>query len=64
MKNRNIDLHDSIILITGAVGFIGANVVEKLLLSNRRVQIIGIDNMNDYYDVNLKQEQVTQNGHL
>lgn len=55
MKNRNIDLHDSIILITGAVGFIGANVVEKLLLSNRRVQIIGIDNMNDYYDVNLKQ---------
>lgn len=37
MKNRNTDLHDSIILITGAVEFIGANVVEKLLLSNRRV---------------------------
>jgi nucleoside-diphosphate-sugar epimerase len=41
-----------LILVTGAAGFIGANLCKVLL--NRNDTIIGIDNLNDYYDVNLK----------
>ena len=42
------------ILVTGAAGFIGANLVIRLLRQCRDVKIVGIDNMNDYYDVSLK----------
>lgn len=41
-----------IVLVTGAAGFIGSNVCKQLLSSD--VQVIGLDNLNDYYDVNLK----------
>ncbi|MDO4949711.1 MAG: GDP-mannose 4,6-dehydratase [Bacteroidales bacterium] len=41
------------ILVTGAAGFIGSNLV-KQLLGEKEVQIVGLDNMNDYYDVSLK----------
>ena len=41
-----------LILVTGAAGFIGANLCKVLL--NRHDTVIGIDNLNDYYDVNLK----------
>lgn len=44
-----------IILITGAAGFIGSNLVLELLRSDDPVHIIGIDNMNDYYDVSIKE---------
>lgn len=43
------------ILITGCVGFIGSNLAEQLLLEKGKMRIIGIDNMNDYYDVALKE---------
>ena len=43
------------ILITGAAGFIGANLVKKLIDTKRDVTIVGLDNMNDYYDVSLKE---------
>ncbi len=43
------------ILITGAAGFIGSNLVLKLLKENENIHIIGIDNMNDYYDVSIKE---------
>lgn len=43
------------ILVTGAAGFIGSNLVLKLLRSMSLVQIIGLDNMNDYYDVSIKE---------
>lgn len=43
------------VLITGAAGFIGANLVLRLLESNESVTIVGLDNMNDYYDVSLKE---------
>ena len=41
------------ILITGSAGFIGFNLAKKLL-ENKKITVIGIDNFNDYYDVNLK----------
>lgn len=43
-----------IIFVTGAAGFIGANLVKRLLQSEETLYVIGIDNMNDYYDVSLK----------
>ena len=39
------------ILVTGAAGFIGSNLVKKLFAEHTEYQVIGIDNMNDYYDV-------------
>ena len=39
------------ILITGAAGFIGSNLVMELLRTEENVRIVGIDNLNDYYDV-------------
>ena len=48
-------LRDKTILITGAAGFIGSNLVLELLRSDDPVHIIGIDNMNDYYDVSIKE---------
>ena len=43
------------ILITGAAGFIGANLVKALLKSEQNIHLIGLDNLNDYYDVSLKE---------
>lgn len=43
------------ILVTGAAGFIGSNLVLELLRSMSPVKIIGLDNMNDYYDVSIKE---------
>ena len=48
------------ILVTGAVGFIGSNLVMELLRSLSPVQIIGLDNMNDYYDVSIKEYRLEQ----
>lgn len=55
MKKNNVALDNKIILITGAAGFIGSNLVLKLLRTQTAVNIIGIDSMNDYYDVSIKE---------
>lgn len=47
-------------LVTGAVGFIGYHLCKQLLILNDNVRIIGIDNMNDYYDVKLKEHRLDQ----
>ena len=48
------------ILVTGAAGFIGSNLVKKIYKELPEVQVIGIDNMNDYYDVRLKEERLKE----
>lgn len=48
------------ILVTGVAGFIGSNLCLKLFESNENVHIIGIDNMNAYYDVNIKKWRLSE----
>ena len=52
---RNVDLQNKTILVTGTAGFIGSNLTLRLLEEIKGVKVIGIDNMNDYYDVSLKE---------
>ena len=54
------NFRDKIILITGSSGFIGANLCERLLKENPETKIIGIDNMNGYYDVHLKEYRLSK----
>ncbi len=55
-----MELKNKTILVTGAVGFIGSNLVRNLLSTEDPVSIIGIDNMNDYYDVSIKEYRLKQ----
>lgn len=48
------------ILITGVAGFIGSNLAKRLIVSKEKMRIIGIDDMNDYYDVTLKQSRLDE----
>ena len=60
MRKETMYIQDATILITGAAGFIGSNLVKKLLCEVQPVYIIGIDNMNDYYDVSIKEYRLKQ----
>ena len=55
MLTPNINLNNKTILITGATGFIGSNLVKELLRTVEDIKIVGLDNMNDYYDVSIKE---------
>ena len=55
---QTIDLEKKNILVTGAAGFIGSNLVKRLLKDTQSAHIIGIDNMNDYYDPRLKEQRI------
>ncbi len=52
---QNIDLHNKTVLVTGSAGFIGSNLVLELLNTQSPITIIGLDNVNDYYDVSIKE---------
>ncbi|MDC7286922.1 NAD-dependent epimerase/dehydratase family protein [Blautia schinkii] len=52
---HKIDLQNKMIFVTGSAGFIGSNLVLELLRTQSPVNIIGLDNMNDYYDVSIKE---------
>lgn len=60
MLNENVVLENKTILITGAAGFIGANLVMSLLRTEKAMTIVGLDNMNDYYDVSLKEYRLNE----
>ena len=60
MLPYNIDLNGKTILVTGAAGFIGSNLVKRLLNDFEPIKVIGIDSITDYYDVNLKYERLKE----
>ena len=53
-------LNEKTILISGSSGFIGSNLCKKLLLTYEGIRVVGVDNMNDYYDVSLKEDRLRQ----
>lgn len=55
MLAYNVDLRNKTVFVTGAAGFIGANLVCELFKTVDGITIVGIDNMNDYYDVSIKE---------
>ena len=54
MRVFNIDLEGKTVLVTGVAGFIGSYLTKRLLEMNKNITVIGIDNLNDYYSVDLK----------
>lgn len=60
MLTKNVDLNNKTILVTGAAGFIGSNLVNELLKTAEPAKIVGIDNMNDYYDVSIKEYRLKE----
>ena len=57
---QKVELKNKTVLVTGAAGFIGANLVMELMRSVEPVTVIGLDNLNDYYDVSIKEYRLAQ----
>lgn len=60
MLTKNVSLENKAILVTGAAGFIGSNLVKELLKTQSGVKIIGVDSLNDYYDVSIKEYRLNE----
>lgn len=60
MVEYNVKLEDKTVLVTGAAGFIGSNLVKRLFYEVNNIHIIGIDSITDYYDVNIKYERLKE----
>ena len=56
----NIMLSGKTVLVTGAAGFIGANLIKRLLSDVPDAKIVGLDNLNDYYDVRIKEYRLEE----
>ncbi len=59
MLKYNIQLKNKTVFVTGAAGFIGSNLCKRLL-QDFDVKVVGIDNMNDYYDVKIKEYRLNE----
>ena len=60
MLTPNIILQNKPILVTGAAGFIGSNLVMELIRTVPGIQVVGLDNLNDYYDVSIKEYRLAE----
>ena len=61
MENKTkINLKNKSIFITGVAGFIGSNLAKRLLSTVEGVKVVGLDNMNHYYDVRLKEARLNE----
>ena len=60
MNKQNVELNNSTILVTGAAGFVGSYLVMELLRTVETATIVGLDNMNDYYDVSIKEYRLKE----
>lgn len=57
---NKIDLKNKTVLVTGSSGFIGSNLTKRLLNEIEGIKVIGLDNMNDYYDVRIKESRLNE----
>ena len=57
---QKIELKNKTVFVTGSAGFIGANLILELLRTQSPIRIVGLDNMNDYYDVSIKEWRLSE----
>lgn len=60
MVTFNVNLEGKTVLVTGAAGFIGSNLVKRLFQDVKKIRVVGLDSITDYYDVNIKHERLAE----
>lgn len=60
MLTPNVNLEKKTVLVTGAAGFIGSNLVKELFNTTKEITVVGLDSVNDYYDVSIKEYRLKE----